>query len=562
MRGLRGRGIALAVVAVSMVAASCSKSGTSSSTGTTVAGGGSTTTVAAKQGGDITLGAEQEPDCMDWIGACAGAAWGVYTVETNTMPRAFDYTDTGYKPSDLLTGAPTVTTSPKQVVKYSINPAAVWNDKTPITSTDFKYTWDQIAHGQMIYDQTGYNQIESVDDTDPHTAVVTFSSPYPDYQVLFGGFYGILPSHILMGKDRDAMMKDGYNFSGGPWILDHWTKGTEVKLVPNPNYWGKKPNLNSVTFKFITDTAAEQQDYKSGQILASYPQAQPGGEALKGTAGTYFDAVSGLSYEGLWYNVEKAPLNDKVVRQALAYATDRNAIVQQLFAPIQPDIQPIQSVSTPAFGAAYSMAYSKYSLNLNMVNTMMTGDGWTKGSDGIWAKGGQKATLELKTTTGNKRRQLTAQILQTQWQAAGFQLTVTPEKAGVLFGQDLPGGNFQVGLYAQTPADNDPGLCVTFCSKNIPTAANGNSGQNWDRINDPNLDKFWGPVDTTLDQNTRISDAQMGETTLAEDMPMLPLDPFPDIIVINSDKLGTQQGTFQHNFSYGPFTYLNYWFLK
>ncbi len=561
MTGLRGRGILLSVIAVGMVAVSCSKS-SSTSTSPTTASNGPTTTVAAKQGGDITLGAEQEPDCMDWIGSCAGAAWGVYTVQTNTMPRAYDYTDSGYKPNSLLTGPADLVTTPKQVVTYHINPAAVWDDNTAITSHDFKYTWDQIANGKDIYDKSGYSQVSGVDDTDPHTAVVTFSSPYPDWRSLFGGFYGVFPSHLLEGKDRDALMKDGYSFSGGPYKIDHWTKGSEVKLVPNPNFWGKKSNLASATFKFITDTAAEQQDYKSGQILASYPQAQPGGEALKGSPGTYFDAISGLSYEGLWFNVEKAPLDSKAVRQALGFATDRNAIVQQLFAPIQPDIKPIQSMFTPAFGAAYSTSYSKYTLQQGQVDTLMKGDGWTKGADGIWAKGGTKANLELKTTTGNKRRQLTAQILQTQWQAAGFALTITPEKAGVLFGQDLPGGNFQIGLYAQTPADNDPGQCVTWCSKNIPTAANGNSGQNWDRINDANLDKPWLDADTNLDDNARIADAQQGSTVLADLVPALPLDPFPDILVINSDKIGTQQGTFQHNFAYGPFTYLNYWFLK
>ncbi|HEX3567296.1 MAG TPA: ABC transporter substrate-binding protein, partial [Acidimicrobiales bacterium] len=501
--------------------------------------------------------------CMDWIDACASAAWGIYTVETNTMPRAYDYDDTkGYVPSNLLTGPATLVTTPNQVVTYHINPAAVWSDGQPITSTDFKYTWDQVAHGKNIYSQTGYMNVSGVDDSDPHTAVVTYSTTYADWRSLFGGNFGIFPSHLLTGKDRDAAMKDGYTFSGGPWMLDHWTKGSEVKLVPNPMYWGKKPNLASATFKFITDTAAEQQDYKSGQILASYPQAQPGGEALKGTAGTYFDAQSGLSYEGLWLNVAKAPLDSKAVRQALGYATDRNAIVQQLFAPIQPDIKPIQSVATPAFGASYSQAFSKYNLNLSMVTTLMTGDGWTKGADGIWAKNGTKASLELKTTTGNKRRQLTAQILQTEWQAAGFALTVTPEKAGVLFGQDLPSGNFQVGLYAQTPTDNDPGLCVIFCSANIPGPANQNSGQNWDRINDPNLDKPWIDCDSNLNDAARAADAQQGETVLAEDVPVLPIDPFPDILVINSAMLGTQQGTFQHNFAYGPFTYLNYWFMK
>jgi peptide/nickel transport system substrate-binding protein len=198
---------------------------------------------------------------------------------------------------------------------------------------------------------------------------------------------------------------------------------------------------------------------------------------------------------------------------------------------------------------------------LAQVNTLMTGDGWAKGSDGIWAKNGTKATLELKTTTGNKRRQLTAQILQTQWATAGFQLNVTPESSSVLFGQDLPGGNYQIGLYAQTPADNDPGECSLWCSQNIPTPAH-NSGTNWQRISDPQLDKLWADVDTNLDDNVRISEAQQGQAILADLVPALPLDPFPDIIVIQESKIGVQTGTFQHNFAYGPFTYLNTWFLK
>jgi len=502
---------------------------------------------------------------MDWIGSCAGAAWGVYTVETNTMPRAYDYSDSkGYVPSSLLTGPATLQTTPQQVVTYHINPKAVWSDGQPITSADFQYTWDQIAHGQNIYDTTGYAQVASVGTPDPGTAVVTFSSPFANWKSLFGAFYGVFPSHILKGQDRDTAMKDGYTFSGGPWMMPPgaWVKGQSVKLVPNPNYWGTKPNLSSVTFDFITDTATEQQDFKSGQVLAAYPQAQPGQEALKGTPGTYFDAVTGLSYEGLWYNVEKAPLTDQAVRQALGYAIDRTAIVNQLFGPIQPGAQPIQSWYTPAFGAAYSTPFSKYHLDLSKVSQIMTGAGWTKGANGIWTKNGTTATLELKTTTGNKRRQLTAQILQTELQSAGFQLTVTPEKASVLFGQDLPAGNFQIGLYAQTPSDNDPGQCVIWCSKNVPSAANGNVGENFDRIADANLDVPWKDADTNLDQAARITDAHKGQALLADIVPAFPIDAFPDIVVVNSDKVGVAGGTFQHNFAYGPFTYMNTWYAK
>ncbi|GAC1588127.1 MAG: ABC transporter family substrate-binding protein [Acidimicrobiales bacterium] len=519
--------------------------------------------MAAKQGGDLIFSAEQEPDCMDWIGSCAGAAWGIWTVQVNTMPRAYVINNKStFTPGDLLSGPADFVATPTEKITYHINPKAVWSDGQPITSHDFKYTWQQITTGKDIYSTSGYDQIGSVDDTDPHTAVVTMKTPFADWQSLFSENYGVFPSHLLEGKDRDAMMKDGYTFSGGPWMLDHWTKGTEIKLVPNPMFWGKKPNVASMTFKFLTDTAAEQAAFKSGQVEAVYPQAQPGGEALKQVPGVDFSAISGLDYEALWFETAKAPVDSKAVRQALAYATDRDAIVSQLFSAIQPDIKPIQSMYTPAFGKIYSTPYSKYKVDLAMVTQLMTGDGWAKGADGIWAKGGQRAALELKTTTGNKRRELTAQILQSEWKAAGFDLKITLEKAGVLFGKDLPAGNFQVSLFAQTPGDTDPSECSVWCSKNIPSAANGNNGTNWYRINDPALDKAYLDADSNLDPAARIQDAIDGQKVLSEDVPALPLDPFPDIIAINGDKVGTDQGKFEHNFVDGPYVYANHFFVK
>src|SRR4051812_5012068 len=379
----------------------------------------------AKPGGDLVFGAEQELDCADWINSCAGAAWGAYAFSGVTMPRPFDPTTApGYSNNPLVSSEPKLEAGPPQKVTYNINPKAVWSDGQPITAHDFKYTWQQIVNGTDIYDTTGYIDISDVNDTDPHTAVVTFKKDYAAWRDLFGGFYGVLPSHILEGKDRHALMTDGYTWSGGPWKLDHWTKGTELKLVPNTAYWGQKPFLNSITWKFVPDSAAELQNFKSGQVSLIYPQAQPGQETLKTLPGTKFDVKTGLDYEALWFNTAKAPLNSKNVRQALAYATDRDAVVKQLFEPIQPGIKPIQSIFTPAYGAAYTTPFSKYTRDLTKVNQLMTADGWTKGGDGIWAKGGQKANLEVKSTAGNHRRELTEQIVQSQWKDAGFNLTI------------------------------------------------------------------------------------------------------------------------------------------
>ena len=514
----------------------------------------------AVKGGTLTLSAEQEPDCADWIASCAGSTWGSYTIQEHTMPRAFDVMPDGsQQASALLAGAPTLETGPPQKVTYKIDPKAVWSDGQPITSTDFKYTWDQVAHGKDIYDKTGYEKIQSIDDTDKSTAVVTFSEPYADWKDLFGGFYGVFPSHLLQGKDRDTEMKNGYTWSGGPWMLDHWTRKSEIKLVRNPKYWGKQPNLDAVVFKIIKDTAAEIGAFKTGQSAAIYPQAQPELAQLKTLANTSFKVTNGLSYEALWLNNAKFPLNSTAVRQALAYATDREAIVQRLFGAVQPNIKAINAFTTPSNKKWYSDPFSVYTRDLTKVNSLMTGDGWTKGSDGKWIKNGQKASLYIRTTAGNKRRELMEDILRSQWGEAGFDMQPPQNQDNdPLFGQTLPAGDFQVGIYAQTPQSPSPAQCVTFCSKNIPTPPS-NSGTNWTRTSDPKVDDAWSKADTELDETKRVTYVTDGTKALSDIVASLPLDPFPNTVVYNSAKLG---GTIVDNPVYGMYWNMSEWFCK
>jgi len=550
--------------ATALAASACSSSSSTTTGGATASTGGAGTPA---KGGDLVFGAEQEGDCMDWIGSCASGAWGVYTAQALLMPRAFDFTDKNeYKVSAMLAGEPTLVTTPKQTITYKISDKANWSDGQPIVSQDFKYTWDQVAHGTGITDTTGYASIESVDTPDPKTAVVTFKENYPAWRDLFGGYFGVFPSHLLEGKDRNALMKDGYDWSGGPWKLKGgaagWVKGTSITLVPNENYFGDKPYLDSITFKFLTDTKAEQDGLLSNQVAMIYPQAQPGQDALGKTPGVKLDVKTSLQYEALWFNTQKAPFTSKAVRQAVAYSIDRDAIVKQLFAPIQPDIKRIDSLSTLAY-ETYTTPFSKYSpVNKAKVDELMKGDGWALGGDGIWAKGGQKASFEVKSTTGNNRRALTLQILQSQLKTVGFDMTIKLEKAGDLFGTDLPAGQFTAGLYAQNPQSNDPALCSQFCSKNIPGPSNGNAGQNYTRINDPAVDDAWLKVDSELDVKTRADQVKKGHDALAEAVPAVPIDPFPDIVAY-SDKIQVAGGGgVKHNLASGPWYFAYTWFLK
>ncbi|WP_226533574.1 ABC transporter substrate-binding protein [Microbacterium paraoxydans] len=520
--------------------------------------------VAVVDGGELVIGAEQEPDCTDWIATCAGSIWGTYVMQVPTMPAVFQTRQVDEEwvpvPSDLVTEEPVaeVAADGTQTITYSINPDAVWSDGEPITSADFAYTALQIRDGDDIFDKTGYDRITAVDSSDPQTAVVTLGSAYAGWRTLFS-VYGIMPSHLLEGQDRAALMTDGYDFSGGPWKIEKWTRGTSVTLVPNENYWGEKPHLDKVTFLFLPDTTAAFQALKSGQVSALYPSPQL--DALTqieaGLPGirSQVDARSG-NLEAIWLNNAAAPFDSVAVRQALAYSIDRDAIVKRLFGSLGIE-EAQQSFNSPMVAPFAADDFSRYTLDLDKVDELMEGDGWSKNSDDVWAKDGETATFAVKTLAGNKRRDLTVQVLQSQLAEAGFEMTIDQVTPADLFGTTAPQGDFQAGLWALVDTFPDPTLSSTFSSVNIPSEANGFSGINFYRVDIPGLDDLLGQVDSEIDTDARIAASHEGDALIAENVPSLPLDTVPNVLLW-SDTVG---GPLQINPVEGPFWNLAEWGL-
>lgn len=515
------------------------------------------------KGGEVVIGAEQEPDCVDWIATCAGSIWGTYMMQIPTIPTVFQtrLVDGEWTPvpSDLLTEEPVAETSGTgQTITYKINPDAVWSDGTPITSADFEYTALQVRDGDDIFDKTGYDRISAIDASDPQTVVVTLDTPYAGWRTLFS-VYGVLPAHLLEGKDRAAIMTDGYDFSGGPWKIESWDRGTSATLVPNENYWGEKPNLDKVTYLFLPDTTAAFQALKSGQVDVLYPSPQLDAisQIESGLPGinSQVDSRSG-SLEAVWFNNDAFPFDSKAVRQAVAYSIDREAIVERLFGALGVDT-PQQSFNSPIVGAYAAEDFSIYTQDLDKVTELMESDGWSKNSDGIWEKGGQTATFSMETLAGNKRRDLTTQVLQAQLAEAGFEMTINSVTPADLFGTIAPEGDFQSGLWALVDTFPDPTLSSSFLSTNIPSADNGFSGINFYRVSIPELDPLLDQVDTELDVDARIAVSKEADAVIADYVPSLPLDTVP-LVLLWSEKIG---GPLEINPVEGPFWNLAEWGL-
>ncbi len=547
----------LAVVAALGAAATVAACGGSSSPTN-----GSAPTSGGHAGGTLVIGAEQEPDCADWISVCAGAIWGNYTMAVTTLPTAFDTrkVDGVWKlvPSSVLDGEPTVRSKGReQVITYKINPKAVWSDGTPISSDDFKYTALQIRDGEGVFDKTGYDQIKSVQTPDQRTAVVTLASTYGPWRQLFGGSYTLLPAHLLKGKDRNKVMRDGYSFSGGPWKIQSWKKGTSVTLVPNDRYWGEKPKLDKVVFQFIPDTAAAFQALKSGQVQALYPspQLEAVAQIKAGVPNTnvQVDPVSG-SLEGLWMNNAAFPLDDPAVRKALAYAIDRKAIVQRLYGALKVT-EPAQSFVTPLVGGFGGSDFSQYALDLGKVDALMQGAGWAKDGDGIWTKDGKQAAFTIVSLAGNKRRELTEQILQQQLAAAGFALKIKNTTPAEIFSKLAPKGQFQLGLWTLIDQVPEPTLAASFASSSIPTAENQYSGINFMRTDVPGLDAQLDTIDTSTDDAARRQASKEADQLINDAVPSLPIAVLPNILMTST----SVRGPISINPAEGPWWNLEDW---
>jgi len=142
--------------------------------------------VELQDGGTLVIGAEQEPDCMDWIASCGGSIWGSYMAQITTTPFVFNVRKVGddWVPqiSGIMASEPVVSAGPPQTVTYKFNPDAVWSDGTPITSADLKYTALQIRDGDDVLDKTGYSAIADIETPDAQTAVVTFDTVYAGWK--------------------------------------------------------------------------------------------------------------------------------------------------------------------------------------------------------------------------------------------------------------------------------------------------------------------------------------------------------------------------------------------
>jgi peptide/nickel transport system substrate-binding protein len=204
----------------------------------------------------------------------------------------------------------------------------------------------------------GASKIEA---TGPLEVTFTFPSPMGDY------FQDVLLLMKIVDKDTYADLKSGKSVVGtGPYVWKSWTPGDSVQLVRNDAYWQTgKPAIKNVTLRVVSQSQAALAALRSGQSGVAMRMVPRDINTLKGDQQLTVTSYSPFSEVYLGVDVTVAPFNDLRVRQALAWALDRQRISDQVFSgfaqptslPFSPTAAGMSAIGDTSYG--YDVAKAK-----------------------------------------------------------------------------------------------------------------------------------------------------------------------------------------------------------
>jgi peptide/nickel transport system substrate-binding protein len=396
-----------------------------------------------------------------------------------------------------------------KIITMKLRDDIVWSYGQPITPDDFIFTWKMYMDPKNTVATTHpYDLIEKVEGTDAHTVVTTFKEPFAAWM---GSMWkGLLPKHIVQPMyDKDGSLNEAdYNRNPtvgcGPFVFDKWESGSYAHFVANQKYWGAKPKISDLTIRFVPDDAAQIVALKAGDGLLGTFLAYSDIPDLQ-KAGLQVVSVDSGYNEGIYFYLDAKKghpaLQDVRVRQAIAYATNRQAINKDLLLGLT------QPASTDWDNTPYVNPDLKpYPFDPNKAKQLLDDAGWKAGADGVREKDGIKLELKYGSTTREIRKDTQA-VFQQQLKDVGIKVNLLNYESDVFFnGYDKQGpaasGQLDLFEFSQvSTAFPDPDIAEWLCSQ-IPTDESP-SGTNWSAVCDTDLDKLFQDQASQIDYKTR-----------------------------------------------------------
>jgi peptide/nickel transport system substrate-binding protein len=327
---------------------------------------------------------------------------------------------------------------------FKLRPNVKFSGGQLMTSADVKFSIDEarsVSGGWQYLDAA----ISSIDAPDPATVVIHTTYPWAPLLADIALFAnGIIPNNYG-GMTHDAFY--AAPVGTGPFKWDHWTKGQELKLVKNPNYWQTgKPYLDSVTWTYVGDDNTRILQLKGGQINVDEFPPWSSVSDLQSTSGVVMNLFPSTRTDYLLLNEKVKPFDDVHVRRAISYSIDRQALVKAVLFnngkpanSFMPPQVPYYDPQSP--GLQYDPAKAKQEMTASSVPSGFS--------------------TTLKVGTGITTENSVGQILQQALKPLGINVTLAPVDPTIEF-TDIQAFNYSMGFSYWTMDIADPDELVTF----------------------------------------------------------------------------------------------------
>ncbi len=446
-------------------------------------------------GGTLTIGDANEPTGLD-PGGLSGV--DALTLEMHMFDSLLAM-DTDFKIYPWLATSWKLADDQKSYI-FMLRNDVKFHDGTPFNAAAVKFSFDRIkdpavqSSSAIAILGTYYDGTDVVDDS---TVMVKFKQPFaPFLGGVTTGFMGIV--------SPTAVKKFGADFpfnpvGTGPFMFKQWVQKQQCTMIRNPDYkWApdifknKGPTyLDQLTWRFVPESGPRQAllDTGEAQIITAVPTQNVAKIKSNSTQQMLIAPRTG-GPKWIDFNTAKAPFDVLEVRQALNYGLNRSELVKTLFQDVFPFAG--APLSPPTFGYDKTVE-GQYPYDPAKAAQLLDAAGWTMGSGGVRAKGGQQFKIACLIGTTEEDNSI-AQYIQAQWKPLGILMDINVIAGTALKAAELQGQaniDFKIAVY------QDPDILGIYLnSRSI-------GGFNFTFYKDPALDSLLDQGTASLDPEKR-----------------------------------------------------------
>lgn len=434
---------------------------------------------------------------------------------------------------------------------FKLRHGVKWADGQPFSSADILYTYSALFNKKNnVFGTQGWDKIDKITAPDAYTVKMHLKQAYAPF-LADVGVLGIVPKHILdkPGVDFNKGSFDRTPMGTGPYMVSEWKTADHITLVPNPYSWQGKPYFKKIIYKIVPNPNTELVQLKTGDLDIGGRLDPSLPNQAKNIPGKHLI----VSDANAWYHIDLKQygfLREKAVRQALDYATPKEAIIKGILSgygtPAYADVD-------PAFKSFYNPNMSKHPYSLTKAAQLLASDGFTKGSGGILQKNGQPFNLALWTSTDDTTGQKIDTILKNLWSRLGINVTLHSQGVNTIFGASGPQfTKTMTGINYSWYNSNDPSDSFYWNSSQIPSSPTGSGGNDvgyFYRFDfQKQIDRLTNAGDTTVDTAKRRQVFYQIQNVLADEVPVIFLYWKKDFYVAPTNLQNFKPNPFMHVF--------------